>query len=70
LIITDGFGFYGKVVGRIFGPACVYGQVIKTRRNDRVVKVERRAVIGAGGLKQTLRNSEGSVKLNTSSVDG
>ena len=38
LIVTDGFGFYGKVVGRIFGPAFVYGQVIKTRRNDRVVK--------------------------------
>src|SRR5215471_8979830 len=48
LITTDGFGFYEKVVGRVFGPACVYGQVSKTRRNDRVVKVERRAVIGAG----------------------
>jgi IS1 family transposase len=69
LIVTDGFGFYGKVVGRIFGPACVYGQVIKTRRNDRVVKIERRAVIGAGGLKQALRNSEDSVKLNTSFVE-
>jgi transposase-like protein/IS1 family transposase len=62
LITTDGFGFYEKVVGRVFGPACVYGQVIKTRRNDRVVKVERRAVIGAGGLQQALRNSEDSVK--------
>jgi hypothetical protein len=69
LIVTDGFGFYGKAVGRIFGPACVYGRVIKTRRNDRVVKVERRAVIGAGGLKQALRNSEDSVKLNTSFVE-
>jgi hypothetical protein len=37
LITTDGFGFYGKVVGRIFGPACCYGQLIKPRRNDRVV---------------------------------
>jgi transposase-like protein/IS1 family transposase len=46
LITTDGFGFYEKVVGRVFGPGCVYGQVIKTRRNDRVVRVERRAVIG------------------------
>src|SRR5262249_48179749 len=69
LIVTDGFGFYGKVVGRIFGSACVYGQVIKRRRNDRVVKVERRAVIGAGGLKQALRSSEDSVKLNTSFVE-
>ena len=69
LIVTDGFGFYGKVVGRIFGAACVYGQVIKRRRNDRVVKVERRAVIGAGGLKQALRYSEDSGKLNISFVE-
>ena len=46
LIVTDGFGFYEKVIGRVFGPACLYGQVIKTRRNDRIVKVERRAVLG------------------------
>jgi IS1 family transposase len=46
LIATDGFNFYRKVVRRLFGPACLYGQVIKTRANDRIVKVERRAVIG------------------------
>ena len=69
LITTDGFGFYEKVVGRVFGPACVYGQVIKTRKNDRVVRVER-AVIGAGRLKQALRDSEDSVKLNTSFSNG
>jgi hypothetical protein len=34
-----------------------------------VVKVERRAVIGAGRLKQALRNSEDSGKLNTSFVE-
>jgi hypothetical protein len=44
-------------------------KVIKTRRNDRIVKVERRAVIGAGRLKQALRDSEDSVKLNTSFVE-
>jgi hypothetical protein len=69
LITTDGFKFYERVIGRVFGPACVYGQVIKTRRNDRVVRVERRAVIGAGKLKQALRNSEDSLKLNTSFVE-
>jgi transposase-like protein/IS1 family transposase len=69
LIATDGFKFYEKVIGRIFGPACVYGQVIKTRRNDRVVRVERKALIGAGRLKQALRNSEDSVTLNTSFVE-
>jgi transposase-like protein/IS1 family transposase len=69
LITTDGFKFYERVIGRVFGPACVYGQVIKTRRNDRVVKVERRAVIGAGRLPQALRASEDSLKLNTSFVE-
>jgi len=69
LITTDGFKFYERVVGRVFGSACVYGQVIKTRRNDRIIKVERRAVIGAGRLKRALQDSEDSVKLNTSFVE-
>jgi hypothetical protein len=34
-----------------------------------VVKVERRAVIGGGRLKQALRDSEDSLKLNTSFVE-
>jgi IS1 family transposase len=69
LITTDGFKFYEGVIGRVFGPACVYGQVIKMRRNDRVVKVERRTVIGTGRLQQALQESEDSVKLNTSFVE-
>src|SRR5499426_2023907 len=69
LVTTDGFKFYERVIGRVFGAACVYGQVIKTRSNDHVVKVERRAVIGEGRLKQALRNSEDSGKLNTSFVE-
>ena len=32
---------------RVFGPTCLDAQVIKTRRNDRITKVERRPVIGA-----------------------
>jgi transposase-like protein/IS1 family transposase len=32
LIATDGFQFYKRVVRRIFGPTCLYGQVIKTRK--------------------------------------
>jgi hypothetical protein len=69
LITTDGFKFYDRVIGRVFGPACLYGQIIKTRRNDRVVRVGRRAVIGAGRLRQALQESEDSVKLNTSFVE-
>ena len=53
LIATDGFEYYGGVIERLFGSACVYGQVLKTRRNDRVVRVERRRRIGtAGRLKR------------------
>ena len=70
LITTDGFKFYERVIGRVFGSACVYGQVIKTRRNDHIVKVERRTMIGdAWGLQQALRDSEDSSKLNTSFVE-
>jgi hypothetical protein len=61
LITTDGFEFYERVIGQVFGPACVYGQVIKTRRNNRIVKVERRAVIGTQGrFDERLQRSEDS----------
>jgi len=67
LISTDGLEFYKKVIRRIFGPTCLYGQVIKTRRNNRVIKVERRVMIGAAWrLEEALRDSEDSAKLNTS----
>jgi hypothetical protein len=70
LIATDGFAFYAKVIRRVFGPACLYGQVIKTRRNDRIVKVERRAIIGADWrLEKVLADSEDSSKLNTSFIE-
>jgi IS1 family transposase len=70
LIATDGFEFYEKVVRRVFGPACLYGQVIKTRRNDRVVRVERRTRSGAAWRwEQALSDSEDSVRLNTSFIE-
>ena len=70
LIATDGFEFYEKVVRRVFGPACLYGQVIKMRRNDRVVRVERRIRIGAAWRwEQAWRDSEDSAKLNTSFIE-
>jgi hypothetical protein len=44
--------------------------VIKTRRNDRIIKVERRTLIGdAWRFEETLRDSEDSLKLNTSFVE-
>ncbi len=70
LITTDGFEFYQNVVRRVLGAACLYGQVLKTRRNDRVIKVERRRRIGAGWRwEQAWRDSEDSVKLNTSYIE-
>ena len=44
--------------------------MIKTRRNDRIIKVERRTLIGdAWRFEETLRDSEDSSKLNTSFVE-
>ena len=64
LIIADGFKFYKRVVRLIFGPAFLYGQVIKTRTNIRIIKVERRTVIGdRWQFEETLRGSEDSPKL-------
>jgi hypothetical protein len=70
LITTDGFEFYERVVWQVFGPACVYGEVLKTRRNNRIVKVERRTVIGTEGrLEEKLQRSEDSSTLNTSFIE-
>ena len=54
-----------EVIARVLGSACVYGQVLKTRRNDRVVWVERRA----SRLKAALWESEDSETLNASFVE-
>ena len=70
LIATDGFEYYSGVIVRLVGSACVYGQVLKTRRNNRVVRVERRVKIGtASRLKNALLESEDSETLNTSFVE-
>ena len=70
LIATDGFEYYFRVVARLLGAACIYGQVLKTRRNDRVVRVERRVKIGsAAQLEDALVQSEDSEHLNTSFVE-
>ena len=70
LIVTDGFDFYEKVVRRVFGAAALYAQVLKTRRNDRIVKVERRALMGASWrFEEALNNAEDSSTLNTSFIE-
>ena len=70
LIATDGFEHYFGAVVSLLGSACVYGQVLKTRRNNRVIRVERRVKIGtASRLKAALQQSEDSETLNTSFVE-
>ena len=70
LIATDGFEYYVGVIERLLGSACVYGPVLKTRRNDRVGRVERRRRIGtAGRLKAARWESEESETLHTSFVE-
>ena len=70
LIVTDGFEFYGTVIRRVFGPAALYAQVIKTRRHDRVVRVDRRAVMGAAWrFDDALHRSEDSSTVNTSFIE-
>ena len=70
LIVTDGFDFYEKVVRQVFGAAALYAQVLKTRRNDRVVKVERRELLGAAWrFEEALKNSEDSSTINTSFIE-
>ncbi len=69
-IVTDGFEYYPRVVCEIFGPMCLLGQVLKTRRNDRVVKVERRQAVGTPWkFDEALAISEDSAALNTSFVE-
>ena len=69
VIVTDGFEFYGKGIGRVFGPAALYAQVIKTRGHDRVVRVDRRTVIGAvWRFDDALTRSEDSSTVNTSFI--
>ena len=66
LIMTDGFEFYERVIRGLFGVACIYAQVVKTWRKDRVIRVERRAVIGTPRrLDKALDESEDSTRANT-----
>ena len=70
LIVTDGFEYYARVVRQVFGPMCLFGQVVKTRRNDRIIKVERCEVIGEPWkFERALGESEDSHQLNTSFIE-
>jgi IS1 family transposase len=70
LITTDGFRPYAWVIKWLFGCSCVYGQDIKTRRKDKVIRVDRKLVIGSQQmLYNALERSEDSSTLNTSFIE-
>jgi IS1 family transposase len=70
LITADGFDYYLPVVRRLFAGGCVFGQVVKKRRKNRVVQIDRRCAIGSPGrLAEALLESEDSDDLNTSFVE-
>ena len=65
-----GFAPYEWVIRRMFGPVCIYGQVIKARRKNRVVSIDRKLLIGSREqLEDALYRSEDSDTLNTSFVE-
>ena len=70
LIVTDGIEFYGRAVSEVIGKECLHAQVIKTRRDNRGVKVELRRKIGSKDeFEKALLESEDSETLNTSFIE-
>ena len=70
LFTTDGFEMYEWAVRKLLFGVCIYGQVIKKRRDNRVIRVDRRLIIGTGSqLEKALFNSEDSSTLNTSFIE-
>jgi hypothetical protein len=65
-----GFEFSKEWSGRSSGRPVSMARSSKTRRNNRIVKVERRTVIGTEGrLEEKLQRSEDSSTLNTSFIE-
>ena len=70
LLTTDGFEMYEWAVERFLTGVCIYGQVIKKRRENRVVRVDRRLLLGTRAeLEEALFHSEDSSTLNTSFIE-
>ena len=70
LFTTDGFEMYEWAVKRLLTGVCIYGQVIKKRRENRVIRVDHRLLLGTkSDLEEALFHSEDSSTLNTSFVE-
>ena len=46
LVATDGFEYYSRVINAVLGSLAIHGLVVKTFRNNRVQKIERRHPVG------------------------
>ena len=61
---------YEWAAKRLLLGVCIYGQVIKKRRENRVVRVDRRLLLGTHEeLEKALFHSEDSSTLNTSFIE-
>ena len=61
---------YEWAAKRVLRGVCIYGQVIKKRRENRVVRVDRRLLLGTQAeLEEALFYSEDSGTLNTSFIE-
>jgi IS1 family transposase/transposase-like protein len=70
LFTTDGYEPYAWAAKSVLGMSCIYAQVFKKRRNNRVIKVDRKLIIGTDNqLERSLFNSEDSSTINTSFVE-
>ena len=70
LLTTDGLDLYAGVVSKVFGFLCIYAQVIKDFRNNRVYRMDRRLLSGTEAqLHEALFDSEDSSTVNTSFVE-
>jgi transposase-like protein/IS1 family transposase len=70
IFTTDGFEPYSWAAKRHLDSVCLYAQVIKKWRKNRVFKVDRRLIIGSKGkIEQLLFESEDSLTINTSFIE-
>ena len=70
IFTTDGFEPYSWATKNLLNSICMYAQVIKKRRKNRVIKVERRLIIGTmSKMEQLLFESEDSSTINTSFIE-
>jgi IS1 family transposase len=70
LFTTDGFEMYEWAVKKLLAGVCIYGQVIKKRRENRVIRVDRHLLLGTQAeMEELLFHSEDSKTLNTSFVE-